>query len=1086
MDVVSEQPGRGDEPLGTTVGEPRESFSSPDESDHRPRLGLGSTVGRYVITRMLGRGGMGTVYEAFDPTLDRLVAVKLLHRDMPSVSADRLIREAKALAQLSHPNVVQVYEVDEQAGQAFVAMELVNGQTLRQWAKQKPRPSWRACVALYQQAGAGLAAAHERGLVHRDFKPSNAIVDPKGRVRVLDFGLARNVSNHGIDEYGSSPRLTSANTQRAWESTTGPLPSPAPSSTAMDARLTETGLIMGTPAYMPLEQMRGHEVDARGDQFSFCVALYEAIYGQRPFAGPSWGELMINVREEHMVPVPRGRKVPARLREVLRRGLAADPERRWESMEALLAQLRRLLAPRSHRAWLGLGVVVAGGLGLLGIGLSVQAEREQQHEVCSGALAQLGEAWSEDDRAAVRGALLGTELPHAPDTWSRVQRRLDGYARAWVDAHTQACRATAILHEQTEEEMSLRMECLRERKTALEAIVGVLAQSHDPPVDRAVALVTGLPRLERCGDVSLLRERRTRIPLPEQPAVAAEVERLRARLANIDAEEKAGRYARALEQLEPVLADAEATAHPPLLAEVKLQRGSLLSATARPEEAEHELMQAYEGAVAHGHDEVMLQAAKSLAFLVGYEQSRHAEGMLWYRIAKPLAQRSGDPMQRARLAGTLGAILESQGKSVEAEREFRRGLELLERELGPQDIRLTSALNSLGVVLTSQQRLREAEYQHMRSLNLRARALGPDHPDVAMSLANLGITLENQGKYERAWRAHRRALAIQVRRLGEDHPSVATSYEHLGVVLQKQGKHEDAERHYRRALRIRERAQGPDHADLAYSLGNLSNALIQQGRFEEAEALQRRAIDIRQRILGEDHPDIADGLSNLGVILSSRGEFEHAEHLHRRALEIKERALGPDHPSVATSLENLGGLLYEREAYEEAEPMFRRVLSIREQALGPEHPSLGTTSNNFGILLEALERFDEAEAFYRRSLAIREHALGAEHPGLYNSLMSLAILEFDQHRLDDARAHAERATSVIQHGQGFPPSMLADARFLLARTLWPDPASRPRARALAQQARETWTAAGPDSAEDLASVERWLASHRAARRSTTR
>ncbi len=295
---------------------------------------IGTTIGRYVVLGTRGEGGMGTVYEAFDRTLDRRVAVKVLRRDFASRDATRLVREAKALAQLSHPNVVQVYEVGEVDGQTFVAMELVQGRTLHQWRRQDPRPDWRACVELYEQAGAGLAAAHECGLVHRDFKPSNAVVDEKGRVRVLDFGLARTAGERARVERDADDRPSVSDLAAS------------PESTGIDARVTDTGMVMGTPAYMPLEQMRRQDVDARGDQFSFCVALYEAVYGQRPFEGRRLEDLEAAVSEGAITPAPPETPVPTQLRAVLVRGLAASAEHRWPSMEALLEQLQLLVPPR--------------------------------------------------------------------------------------------------------------------------------------------------------------------------------------------------------------------------------------------------------------------------------------------------------------------------------------------------------------------------------------------------------------------------------------------------------------------------------------------------------------------------------------------------------------------------------------------------------------------------------------------------------------------------------------------------------------------------------------------------------------------
>ncbi len=214
----------------------------------------------------------------------------------------------------------------EVEGRTFIAMEVVGGRTLQEWQQQE-RPEWRACVEAYLQAGQGLAAAHAAGLVHRDFKPGNCILDEDGRVRVLDFGLVRGAEG-GSDEGPSRVPPRSAGAE------------------PLDEALTRTGAMVGTVAYMPLEQLEGRPVDARGDQFSFCVSLYEALYGERPFGGDSSSELATALENGEVRRAPAGTRVPGKLRSVLLRGLSADPGARWPSMTALLTELRHVVAPR--------------------------------------------------------------------------------------------------------------------------------------------------------------------------------------------------------------------------------------------------------------------------------------------------------------------------------------------------------------------------------------------------------------------------------------------------------------------------------------------------------------------------------------------------------------------------------------------------------------------------------------------------------------------------------------------------------------------------------------------------------------------
>ena len=298
-------------------------------------------IGRFVVLKRLGEGGMGVVYAAYDSELDRKIAIKLLH---PEASIDgstdqataRLMREAQALARVSHPNVVQIYEVGAHGSEVYVAMEFVDGVTLSEWLSSTKDPPWREVLDVFIPAGRGLAAAHAKKLVHRDFKPANVLVAEDGQVRVLDFGLARRVR---------SPRaasdLTKTNTQSG--------------ASNLNLTITNAGVRLGTPAYMAPEQHLGDDVDARTDQFCFCIALYEALYGQRPFPGNNMTALAMNVTQGKMHRAPKGSKVPDWLRRIVVRGLEVDPENRWPSMEALLEQLGRDPGAKRRRMWLILG-----------------------------------------------------------------------------------------------------------------------------------------------------------------------------------------------------------------------------------------------------------------------------------------------------------------------------------------------------------------------------------------------------------------------------------------------------------------------------------------------------------------------------------------------------------------------------------------------------------------------------------------------------------------------------------------------------------------------------------------------------------
>ncbi|MFY0580423.1 serine/threonine-protein kinase [Cystobacter fuscus] len=286
-----------------TAEAPQQPQAHTPEANAPATLGRGTALDRYVVLEPLGQGGMGMVYAAYDSVLDRKVALKLLppgdvdgDTEMTSGRA-RLLREAQAMARLSHPNVVAVYDVHQHGLQVFMAMELVEGQTLLQWQRQQKR-GWKEILAAFLSAGRGLAAAHAAGLVHRDFKPTNVLVGKDGRVRVTDFGLAR--THNAPPEEPSEPEPSPGTRDT----------SPVKAHSMLELELTQRGAVLGTPAYMAPEQFRGAAADARSDQFSFAVSLWEALYGERPFEGTTTGERRQNVLDGRIRTPPPTRTSP--------------------------------------------------------------------------------------------------------------------------------------------------------------------------------------------------------------------------------------------------------------------------------------------------------------------------------------------------------------------------------------------------------------------------------------------------------------------------------------------------------------------------------------------------------------------------------------------------------------------------------------------------------------------------------------------------------------------------------------------------------------------------------------------------------
>jgi len=322
--------------------------------DAQAALGPGASIGKYRLDRQLGAGGMGVVWAAFDPDLERAVAIKVLRVvDAVATLRTRLLREARAMARLKHPNVLTVYEVGTDRNRDYIAMELIDGGDLDAWLASRP-PRAEILAALLA-SGRGLVAAHDAGLIHRDLKPHNILRGRDGGVYVTDFGLARGQIEDGPDLVQGAFAATAVGSQ------------PRATDSVLDSPLTQTGVLIGTPAYMAPEQFAGRAPDPRSDQFAFCVTAWEAITGARPFAGKTLDELRaaaaVGARGLGAVAET---VMPARIRGVLARGLAADPAARWPDMRAVLRELEAAIAPpRRSRApmFAAVALAVVGFLG---------------------------------------------------------------------------------------------------------------------------------------------------------------------------------------------------------------------------------------------------------------------------------------------------------------------------------------------------------------------------------------------------------------------------------------------------------------------------------------------------------------------------------------------------------------------------------------------------------------------------------------------------------------------------------------------------------------------------------------------------
>jgi tetratricopeptide (TPR) repeat protein/predicted Ser/Thr protein kinase len=821
-------------------------------------LERGPDVGRlshYALLGRLGQGGMGIVYAAFDEKLERKVAIKLLRSPDSKDAKLRLVREAQAMARLSHPNVVQIYEISEFGDTVFIVMEFVKGVTLREWLTQARRTQ-AEILEVFGAAGKGLVAAHERGLVHRDFKPDNVMIRSDGRVLVMDFGLA----------HGSTEQLSRIHSRIR----------PA-GRLAVD--LTATGQLVGTPAYMAPEQFNGAETGPHTDQFSFCVALWEALEGTRPFSGASFEQLALAVTTGRHAKYD-DTKIPSWLRRIIMRGLEIDPALRWPSLQDLLDGLAADPTRRRRGLAIALGgfVLVLGGVIAL---WAVHAHRRAEAvEACEMAGRTLVESWNEA-RPELARAFESTKLEFAVESWQHAELWLDTYVQAWADARTRVCVETTIEQAHDDQYHALATACLDERAAIVTGLFEAWTAPDSSIVARAPLAASELPGIDACTRPADLFSS----PLSAPEPLTFEVEGLRRRLDRAAALRHAGRYDDGLIAAKAVLGEATELGWVPVEAEAWLAVGQLQEDLGQYRDARDSVQRAYLEAIESGDDSVAFEASASLAWIVGSKLGDE-NGLLWGEIAAALVRRQGleGSLQEATLLNNVAAVLRGQGKRRDSLEKHRRALAIREQLVGPQHPYVASSLNNIGVVLWSLGEYDEALAAHRRELEISRAAFGNNHLMTASAHAGIGNVMFSLGNLDEALVAHRESLAIKQRVLGPDHPNCARSHNNMGVILTRRGSYTAAEQEFLRALQIWEKQLGPDDVKVANSLAGLGRARHGLGHSVAARADLERALAIfvaRQSSLA----DLAETHFALALVLWDAGEHERALELGRQALE---------------------------------------------------------------------------------------------------------------------------------------------------------------------------------------------------------
>jgi eukaryotic-like serine/threonine-protein kinase len=882
------------------------ALAPPDEDTLPP----GTVVGRFVILEVLGVGGMGIVYAAYDPELDRNVALKLLHTSIafePETQDDaqagaQLRSEAQVMARIQHANVVTVHEVGTCRNQVFIAMEQVHGVTLRCWMADAPR-TWREVVTVFQHAAEGLTAAHDVGVVHRDFKPENVLVGHDGRVRVSDFSIA--------------------------------------------ATRTHDGAVIaaGTPAYMPPEALSSRG-DARGDQFSFCVAFHEALYGTRPFNARRVDDLAAEVRLG-LPPERRAARVPRQLRAVLRRGLALDPADRYPSMHDLLADLRRKLEARRvlriAAAVTGLISLAVGATIALGLGHAGPPARP-----CSGARDKLAGVWGPYRSLIAHAAFLGTALPYAPVSFDRASARLDRYAEDWIAARTEACEATEVRHEQSPALLDLRMSCLDDLAIRLRVVADAFVHADAATVRDTAAITQSLRPLAGCADTKALL---AVIAPPADPLVRATIDALLAAVTEASALLDAGKPPVAQARIDGLDDQVRALAYAPLTARHAFLRGRLASWSGDVQAARRLFKHAAAEAEAGGFDEVKVRAQlKAAQFAEAAGDAEDTERMLGEATAT--SRRLGmPPAIEADLAQSHGRAQLTAGNLAEALSHRQRALALRVQLHGAADVHTANARIEVAETLRLRSRVGDALAQAGRAARDLDAALGADHPDAASAHAMHAMLRFDLGHYAEALAESRLAYQRLVAVLGPRHPDLAGAVSVAANAHLALRHYDDAIDMLRRTVALTEEAFAPDHPIVRGARLVLAQGLVRAGRPQEA-------IAALTRILPPAHTgtrDYLDGLAlvGLGSALLASGKPRAGIARLEPAIRILEAQLGRRHVETAAALGELGHAVSSSDLRRGVK-LLEEAVQIEVSILGAHDPRTAPDRTRLGKLLYQL------------------------------------------------------------------------------------------------------------------------------------
>ncbi|MEX1368699.1 MAG: serine/threonine-protein kinase [Nannocystaceae bacterium] len=872
-----------------TVGYDDVDVSQPQMLAPRTKLG------RYDVLELLGQGGMGSVYTAYDPQLDRRVAIKVLRnryqdRRRTSLGEARLLREAQALAKLTHPNVITVHEVDTQGGRLFMAMEYVDGTPLDQWI-QTDR-SWKEIVEVFIDAARGLQAAHAVNITHRDFKPANVLIGRDGRVRVLDFGLAK---NDGPASSPDDPR------------TYGDEPLKP-----LDTKLTRLGRAVGTPDYMAPEQFEGATADPKTDQYSFGVSMYEALYGALPFDERSTDQLSTLEGVPATTAVePSDTAVPSWVFRVVRTMLQPEPEDRFGSMGEVISALQADPARRRQR--IVIAVAGAAVASLAGTAIYLQGAAAAEH-VCSGGAERVAQVWSPQHEQRVRAKFLATERPFAGFAADVVEDELARYGERWIELHTEICEATNVRREQSPALMDVRMACLERGRREVRALVEQFEQADEGVVQRAHNAVQDL------GDISTCVQAQPDEAVAADPQMAQEIAEIDQMLARAYAMKYTGKEAKALELAERTRARAAELDHAPTQAPIQYLVATLRQSQSSDKSlVRDELLAAIDMAVRAQQPALETLAWTKLMILQAGPLSDPATGLAYRVPAQLAADRAGDEVSSAELRRATGTVRIHAEDYEHALEDLHAALAGFERRYGSGYHGVASLWTNIGAVYGSLGRHAEALDALEQALKIQEKTAGPDHPLLASALTNRASVHQLMKDYGRALEGYERAYSIFERVLPADHERVLRAQVGMANALFELGRLDEARAQLETAIaRLRSmpkpnlRLLGIAHDHLAEVYQRQATKAAAAGSSEAVTTLQQlavqhlqEAIDAHTQRTGPSGSRIYRLQRSLCELQLARAELDAALVACEAAASAQRKADEPDEDALGEILEQL-------------------------------------------------------------------------------------------------------------------------------------------------------------------------------------